>query len=191
VVIDKDGLGLVPDRKSPVESGLCHAEWAVPGYWDGIFEKAHKTEEPLGSEVRTHTEPESMDVLAEEVVQRDVGLEGQKVCPQNNNSMNTCNGKCDLLEHDHMVNARPVEGPYCTRMTKAVQITPVERRTSGPRDGEHTLKYEKTHRVLSPSYTAVMVHEERKWNDFTHCIQCMPPEQPSLVERKEKTYDYG
>ena len=70
MTIDKDGLGLVPDGKSPVESGLCHIEWAVPDDCDGIIVKAQETEEPLGSEVRTHTKPESMeatsDALAEE-----------------------------------------------------------------------------------------------------------------------------
>ena len=80
VTIDKDGLGLVPDGKSPVESGLCHIEWAVPDDCDGIIVKAQETEEPLGSEVRTHTDPESMeatsDALAEEVVERAVGLGG-------------------------------------------------------------------------------------------------------------------
>ena len=98
MTIDKDGLGLVPDGKSPVESGLCHIEWAVPDDCDGIIVKAQETEEPLGSEVKTHIERELVeaigDALAEKVVKRIVGLEGQE---------------CDLLEHVHKVNARPVE----------------------------------------------------------------------------------
>ena len=109
VTIEKDGLRSVPDGKSPVESGLCHVEWAVPGYCDGMIEKAQETVAPLGSEVKTHIEPESVeaigDALAEKVVKRIVGLEGRER---------------DLLEHEHKVNARPVESQYCTEMTRAV-----------------------------------------------------------------------
>ena len=65
MTFDKDGLGLVADGKSPVESGLCHIEWAVPDDCDGIIEKAQETEEPFGSEVRTHTEPESMETTSD------------------------------------------------------------------------------------------------------------------------------
>ena len=48
VTIEKDGLRSVPDGKSPVESGLCHVEWAVPGYCDGMIEKAQETVAPFG-----------------------------------------------------------------------------------------------------------------------------------------------
>ena len=142
MTIEKDGLGSLPDGKSPVDSGLCHDEWAVPGYCDGVREKAQETEEPLVPEVRTHIEPEPVEVageaLAEEVIKRTVGLGGRDVCSYNAN-----------------------------------------------------LKCEKTQRALSPSHAAVMVKGEPEWNHFTHCIKSMPPEQPSLTGRKEKTYDYG
>ena len=150
VTIEKDGLRSVPDGKSPVESGLCHVEWAVPGYCDGMIEKAQETVAPLGSEVKTHIERELVeaigDALAEKVVKRIVGLEGRER---------------DLLEHEHKVNARPVESQYCTEMTRAVQIAPLVRRNPEPRDGEHTLcKCKRPHTVLSIASATVMVQGE-------------------------------
>ena len=111
VTMDKDDSGLVPltDGKHTAENGLRHIGWAVPDYCGRPIEKTGNWE-AIGvrdqNTHRTRVNEATGGALADESVERDVGLGGQDHCFQNIHNQNICNDDCDLLEHEHKGNAK-------------------------------------------------------------------------------------
>ena len=104
------------------------------------------------------------------------------------NNLNICNDNYDLLEHEHKVNARPVESQCGTKLTREVQRARVVRRHPEPRDGERTLKCESPRKVLSLSSAAVMVKGELM-SPTAH--NAWPQNNHPWWSARGKKHDYG